>query len=242
MTRLDQEDEELLGEPDEKTVALHTADIRTVLNGVSISWLMQAFHMDRMTVKKRLKGLAYKRMERNNQPVYDFVEACQCLVKPVLDITAFIKSLNVRELPPLLQREFWDARTKRQKYLENAGDLWRTSDVREAFADIFKLLKTAMQLWVDSLDRQVTLAPDQHALLVLAVDGLQSDIHKRILDLAKNGSTRSQISEAEEEGMVEPDEDEPAPEPSVEMIGKWKPGSPGRPPNWYRNRNRLPGA
>lgn len=166
-------------------------DIRDVYAGVSTTWLMNAFRMDRSTVKRKLAPLPPIKYERANMPIYDFVQAASYLVKPRVDIAEYIRTLKPNDLPNDLQKEYWDAQLKRQTFELKSGQLWRTEDVLETFGEVFKRIKTTMQLWVENIERKQGLSADQRTLLVQMVDGLQNDIHEQLIDLAKTRSTPS---------------------------------------------------
>ena len=87
---------------------------------------------------------------------------------------------------------------KQQKWEENAGDLWRTTQVRDALGDTFQTIKFTMQLWVDSLERQTTLTNDQREIIVAMVDALQNEVYTSLVEKSAEKSTRSTISERPE--------------------------------------------
>lgn len=170
-------------------------DFRVNLAGVSIDWLAAMFAMDRGTVRKRLAGCPELRMGPGGAPLFSVAQAAAYLVKPKIDIASWVKSLRPADLPPYLQSEFWDAQNKRQKWEENAGDLWRTDKVVEVFADVFKLIKETMQLWTDSIERKQGLTGEQRALLAQMTDGLQNDLHKKLIEFAAKKQTPSSLAE-----------------------------------------------
>jgi hypothetical protein len=176
----------LLGDDDfessdnQETVAV---DARMLLKGVSTGLLSQIFRMDNMTVRKRLKDCPEVGKWRGGAPLFDLAQAAGYLVKPKIDIKEFIKSVRPADLPPYLQSEFWEAQVKRQKFEENAGELWRTEKVIALYAETFKLIKDTMNLWVDSIERESGLTGEQRDKLTQLVDGLQSEMHSRLLTL-----------------------------------------------------------
>lgn len=197
--------------------ANQTTDWTVTLNGVSVTWLMQAFRMDRQTVKKKLARLLPIGNGSGGQPLYDFVQAASYLVKPQVDVGAYIQSLRPQDLPPLLQKEYWDARLKRQRWEERAGDLWRTDEVRNTFSEVFKLIRTRMQLWVDDLDRAKSLSNEHRLVVTQLVDSLQDDLHRSLIELAEQRQTASMKAEIDDEDarlarrVADDDEDESPP-------------------------------
>src|SRR5258708_7976004 len=69
-------------------------DWSATLAGVSITWLSNAFRMDRQTVKKRLARLEAMGNGHAGQPIYDFVQAAAYLVKPKVNVAEYIKGLK----------------------------------------------------------------------------------------------------------------------------------------------------
>ena len=102
------------------------------------------------------------------------------------------------DLPTAFQQSFWDAALKRQKWEENAGQLWRTEKVREVLGSTFQTIKFTVQLWADTLERQTGLSTDQRALLTKMVDSLQEEIYKALVTQAGSQRTTSQRGELNE--------------------------------------------
>lgn len=168
--------------------------------GVTITFLAQVFGMAKHTVRKRLGDLPPLRRVRN-APIYNFVQACSYLVEPKIDIQEYLKTIRPSELPPALHKDFWDAMNKRQKWAEAAGELWHTEDVMEVFGEVFKLIKSTSQLWVDSLDRVRELTPEQRGALVTAVDGLLDEVHTNLVRMPSESQTGNLASQVDAEGL-----------------------------------------
>lgn len=149
-------------------------------DGVSLSFLAQLFGMTRHMVVKRLRGCEPLRRVRNS-PVYDLRDAAQYLVEPKIDIEELLKTLKPDALPVRLQKDFWDAQLKRLKWRKEAGELWGTDQVRKVFGEVFKHIKTSIQLWADEVERLHGLTTDQRGVLTLSADALQDDIYKALM-------------------------------------------------------------
>lgn len=195
--------DELIDGPVEAPEKPFSMDISNVAAGVSISWLMQAFRMDRYTVRKKMAECQPIKFGRGNTPIYDFVQASAYLVKPKVDLKDFLKTIKPEEMPNDLQKEYWDALLKRQKYEVQAGQLWRTADVLETFGEVFKRIKTSMQLWVDDIEQKEGLTATQRKILIAMVDNLQESIHRQLLDMAETRSTPSSAAHT-----VDPESDD----------------------------------
>lgn len=165
-------------------------DLGVVSEGVTITWLLNAFRMDRSTVKKRLGRLQPIRMLAANQPIYDFVQAASRVApRTEEDIRKILKTIRPDDLPREMQKDYWDAKLKRQKYEREAGMLWRTEDVMNVFGEACAHIKAATQLWVNTLERKSALTPEQFETIRKLVDGLLVDIHERLSEMPKEGAT-----------------------------------------------------
>lgn len=168
--------------------------VEDMLKGVTVSWLAQVFGMDPKTVKQRLADCPPMH-KRKAGYVYHLPTACRYLVPPALSTEQFIKNMKPSDLPTAFQQTFWDAALKRQKWEENAGQLWRTERVREVLSQTFQTIKFTIQLWADTLERQVGLTPEQRVLMTKMGDSLQEEIYAGLVKQAATGKTGSQKEE-----------------------------------------------
>lgn len=170
--------------------------------GVSVAYLALAFRMDARTVKERLKACpihSYKnRGTKMKTVLYDLATAASFLVTPALTSKDYLRAVKRNELPPALQQQVWDALLKRQRWEENAGELWRTESVRNVLGSTFQTIKFQMQLWLETLERQVEVTPAQRKLIIKMVDGLQKEIYDALVKQGEAGETGPQSSEMEE--------------------------------------------
>lgn len=199
-------------------------NVEQVLGGVTASWLAQAFGIDVKDVKLKLAncphltegtGIGRGHLGRT----YELKVAAAYLIQPKISAANFLRAVRKAELPATLQQSFWDAMLKRQKYEENAGDLWRTSKIRDVLGSTFQGLKFTLQLWVDTLERSTGLTGEQRKQLTQMVDGLQADLYKTLVEQMNKGSTGPQLSELpsllQESAMDEPEFEE---DPEVEAL------------------------
>lgn len=185
--------------------AINTADVQ---HGVTVGFLAQVFRMDPTTVKKKLRDCA-PIARRKAGWIYDLKLAAQYLVTPAIDLDQYLKTIRESDLPTHLQAAYWDAKLKRQKWEENAGDLWRTENIVEVFGKVFQLIKFSMQLWADDIERAQGLTPDQRKLIVGLADGLQNKIHKELMDMPAHNKTQPMKAEVEADAVpIVPEEDD----------------------------------
>lgn len=170
---------------------LHVAD---AMHGVTVGWLSQMFRTDPTTVKKKLRDCP-PIARRKAGYVYDLKVAAQYLVKPVFDIEQVMRQMKPSELPTHLQDAYWSAMRSRQKWEEDAGQLWRTERVMEVLGEVFQQIKFSIQLWPDHVRRAAGLSPEQRELLIQMGDALQAEIHRRLTELPNTRKTPSTRAE-----------------------------------------------
>jgi hypothetical protein len=197
MTFIDDEDEDLIGDVDH--VSFRTTDVHSVIQGVSIAWLMKAFRMGRAAIEHRLAGCPTVGAGKHGIPLYDLPVAASYLVKPRMTQAEMFRSLKPADLPDKLKDSYWAAKLKQQKYERQAGDLWRTGQVLDTFAEVFKLLRTSLQLIPDAVDREKGITPEQRQIITRVVDGIQDELHGKLVLFAQERSTPSTVAEIDED-------------------------------------------
>lgn len=151
----------------------------------TMAQLAQLFETDAKTLPKRLRGLRPSGT-RNNTSTYKIREAASRIVKPGYAIEHYLRTMNHSELPPLLTKEYWNGQRARQIYEENAGDLWRTAQVVEAFADAFKTLRMSLLLTADTVEREIELSEAQRKIIKRNIDGAIDDLREKMIDRFKD--------------------------------------------------------
>lgn len=164
----------------------------SVKNGVTVNWLASVFGKTTEWVRKRLVDCP-PLSQHGKSFRYDIKVAAEYLVDPKIDIGAYLRDLKSVDLPASLQKEIWDARLKRQKWEAQAGDLWHTQDVMAVLSSTFAIVKSTIQLWPDTVERQEGLTDDQRKLLVHLGDTLQDEIYQGLLDAARERSTKPSL-------------------------------------------------
>jgi hypothetical protein len=151
----------------------------------TMAQLAQLFETDAKTLPKRLRGLRPSG-QRHNTSTYKIREAASRIVTPGYSIEAYLRNMNHSDLPPLLTKEYWNGQRARQIYEENAGDLWRTAQVVESFADAFKTLRMALLLMADGVDRETELSEAQRLIIKRMIDGAIDDLREKMVDRFKD--------------------------------------------------------
>lgn len=206
------EDDDLIGSIEPQDAPLAGDDdlviaIADVYGGVSASWLAQVFGHDKNTIAKKLAAANIEVVgRRNGGPLFRIPDAAAYLVKPKVDLVSYIKSLRPNDLPPMLNDAYWSAMIKRQKWEENAGDLWRTADVLEVFGDLAIMFKTTVNLWVEEVERLEGLSADQRRTLTAQSDKLLEQVYELMVDAPSRRKTQAMIVEETPVGDVLADE------------------------------------
>ena len=172
-------------------------DTESVETGVSVFWLAKHFGLEVSTVRKKIAGCRASRRKTSGF-LYLIKDAAPYLVQPKMDPEQLIRTMKSQDLPPHLQNQFWQAAVTRLKWERDAGELWLTEDVLDAFGEMFKLIKTSSQLWPDTVAEMVGLSDEQRTALQDQVDMLLTEVHASIKRTAQTGSTRSAYARLEE--------------------------------------------
>lgn len=178
-----------------------------VTKGVTASWLAVAFAIPEPTVRYKLRNCPVKtnrvRGTKMQVKLYDLKTAARYLVAPAFSTKEYMRALKRGDLPAVLQQAVWDAMLKRQKWEENAGQLWRTEQIREVLGSTFQNLKFTLQLWAETVERQTELSDAQRAMIVEMVESLQGDLYEALVksmeDSDADGSASGpQVTELED--------------------------------------------
>jgi hypothetical protein len=176
--------------------------------GVSVSFLAKVFRMAPQTIREKLarceplEGSGESGTKQKNYR-YDLALAASYIVTPKLTPEQFLSAVKRADLPPAFQQQFWDAQLKRQKWEEQAGQLWRTEKVQEVLGTAFQSMKFTMQLWVDTLERETGLTDRQREVLIRLVDGLQQEVYDALVKMAESRQTGPMLGEVQVDGAIQ---------------------------------------
>lgn len=151
-----------------------------LITGFSINQLSQLFSLDRRTVSERLRGLAPSGY-RANHPVYKIADAAPLLIDGYLYADQVDERTKLQNAGR--EKDLWDAALKKQKFMEQEGDLWRTDKVVQVLADMFKLFRESVTVFVDALEHESDLPPPIVAKAKAFGDALLAGLRERLLAL-----------------------------------------------------------
>lgn len=164
-----------------------------IYEGVSISMLSQIFGKDNRTVTRMLATLPPCGV-RAGSAIYDLAEAARLLVAPVIEedkLEEYIKGLRPEMLPPRLSKEFWSAQRAKQEYEVTADLLWKTHEISELLAEVFKTFKTTVTLFVENIESNTKVTDEQRKVLERLCDGLLIDTHTNLIEGFRNHGPES---------------------------------------------------
>jgi len=171
----------------------------SALQGVTVAFLSQTFKIAPQKTKLLLVNCPVKEYRKRGttqmQNVYDLATAAAYLVEPKIKVEDILSQIKREDLPPAINTAFWDAQLKRQKWEENAGQLWRTETIRSTIGAMFQTMKFTIQLWGDTIERQVGLSEEQRDLLNTMTDKLQSTLFDSLKENAEANMTGPQLAE-----------------------------------------------
>ena len=172
--------------------AAEIAEVRSkggIFGGVTASDCVYLFHMDRRTILGKIGDLKPSGHNSRGSPLYALDKIAPRLIPPISSpeqIEEYISRMNPRDLPPLLQKEFWNGKRARQKFEEDEGDLWRTDRVMETVANMLKTVRMNLILVPDTLERRGALSEKQRETVQETIDATLQDIRKELLEQFQN--------------------------------------------------------
>lgn len=135
----------------------------------TLSQIAQMFRTDAKTLPQRMRGII-PAGKRDGYKVYNIREAASRLVEPGYEIEEFIKQMSPQELPPLLQKEFWNGQRARTAYEKEIGNLWPTEEVVALFAVLEQGMRQSVLLLTDDVEREEGLTPGQRKVFRRIMD------------------------------------------------------------------------
>ena len=130
------------------------------------------------------EGSVKPKLDNHGAKLYDLREVILASSDAVLDpeaVMEVLRSSKPKDLPVEIQKEYWQAQISRQKYEENAGDLWRTTAIVDVFAAVFKSLRQEILLFADTIEAQTGLTSEQREVLFNLSDALLNNLHEALV-------------------------------------------------------------
>lgn len=151
-----------------------------IFQGANITQIAKLFRMERRDVTPKIMDVAACGT-RGGYPIYYIHEVAPHLVKPIYDVETYLKRMHPNELPKHLSKEFWAGMRAKQEYDKAEGNLWETDKVIEVMGEAFKLLRMAILLAGDTVEREMTFSHEQRDKLRIILDGALNDCANRLV-------------------------------------------------------------
>jgi hypothetical protein len=151
----------------------------------TLSQIAQMFNTDAKTLPARMKGVV-PAGKRNGYKVYNIREAAGRLVTPSYEIEQFIKQMSPQELPPLLNKEFWNGQRARIAYEKEMGNLWPTEDVVELFGVLEQGVRQTWILLTDDVEREESVTDGQRKVLRRISDAAITTFKNKLVEKFKD--------------------------------------------------------
>lgn len=158
---------------------------------VGVNFLHRILGMDNQTIRTRLRGLPPLPGSHPNRPVWHFRDALPYLVKPKMTAEEFARTLNKADLPPEINKSFWDAQRSRVKYKIESQEAWETEDVLEVLGDVAMTMKDSLVAVVEEMRNRARLTDEQTELLQECIDELRTEIRTKLIEMPAKRSTGS---------------------------------------------------
>lgn len=189
-----------LEESDFESDVLSREDIRRyIAAGLSVGDLAAAFRVSRFIMTGAIASLEPVG-RRHRSPIYAIADVAPLVVKPSIDVESYIKGLKPKDLPPSLQKAFWDAQEARQSYEEKAGSLWHTNRVQAVVGKLVMIVRQRLVLATDQIDRMAPLTDEQRNLVQGTFDQVLTDLQKTVIDAFKDYDGEGDRQELFEKG------------------------------------------
>jgi UDP:flavonoid glycosyltransferase YjiC (YdhE family) len=178
-----------------------------IYQGASVNQLADLFRMKTPDVLRRLGDLKPIGVGRQNNPIYDVAQAAARLIRiPVTAemIDGYMRRVNARDLPPILNKIYWEGLMVRERYREQAGELWHTEDVARVASDAFQSLRMSVLLIPDALRDGTDLSERQFTMVQEILDkALEESRVRLVADLRKpnRSPTTGTVSTEENWGL-----------------------------------------
>lgn len=177
--------------------------------GVSANALAKMFRMDIRTVEKRLADLK-PNGDMMGVNLYFIPDAAAILLGAVTpsddQLIKMLESLPRSKMPPKLTDTFWKAMLNKLKFEEEAGQLWRTQDVYDMLANVLVNMRSTVNLFAATVNRETRLTEQQRNIIIALCDELLEDTADK---MSKDDTANNFVNALERFNREESEIDDP---------------------------------
>lgn len=158
---------------------------------VTINTLATLLDMDPQTVTKRLVDCPHEK--EANRKLYSFKEAISYIVKPRMTPEQFVKTLNKADLPPEINKAFWDGQRSRVKYMLEAQEAWETEEILAVLGSAASVIIDHLRMAEEEMRERAKLTDEQARLFAEYMDELRAQLRDKLVDMPRQRQTGSLI-------------------------------------------------
>lgn len=150
-----------------------------IFAGATMYDLEQLFQVGKRTVQRRVGNIA-PTGTRSGHPTWLVKDVAGLFVKPTGRMEEFIRSAKAADMPPELQKEYWNGQIAKQKFHQLEGNLWSTDRVLEVVSEVIKITRTSLLLLPDELERDGGLDQQQRDIIERSIDGMLQKLRETV--------------------------------------------------------------
>lgn len=151
-----------------------------IYDGASVNQIAAMFGMSNSEVASKLRHLAPAGV-RSGYPIYRVKDAAEYLLKPRVDLEAYVRKIGVKDFPPALQKDLWAAMNGQLKFEEAQGNVWRTERIQATWAEWIKTVRMTLLLAPDEAEREGWMRPEQYEKFRGFIDRLLETLHENVV-------------------------------------------------------------
>ncbi len=121
--------------------------------GASVNQLGVIFGMNNTEVAAKMRKVAPSGM-RSGYPIYKIADAAAVLVRPTVDVEAYIAKMGIKDFPLALQKDYYAALLARLKFEKEQGVVFHVEKVQQWMAEAFKVVRMRLLLAPDEAERE----------------------------------------------------------------------------------------
>lgn len=164
---------------------------------VGITFMASVLGVETRRLLHKLSRCPSVGTNKKGAPLYMFKDAIRYCVEPKIDMAQWIKSQSATSLPPMINKNFWEAERTKMRVKAEAGELWHTNDVLQVYGEAAMAIKNEMTLWIENLPGSQELTTEQYDALRKKVIELQQTITDVMVNKPSETKTRSYLADIE---------------------------------------------
>lgn len=161
-----------------------------IYDGASVNQIAAMFGLSNTEVASKLRSLAPTGV-RSGYPIFSVKEAAEYLLKPRVDLEAYVRKVGVKDFPPALQKDLWAAMNGQLKFEEAQGDVWRTERIQLVWSEWIKIVRMTLLLAPDEAEREGWMEPEQYEKFRAFIDRLLDTLILNITEAMQKLATQN---------------------------------------------------